>query len=109
MVRSIHFCMNEQLGTEFSLSEKEHQKCPRCGMEDSKSGCCSDEQSVVKLETNHQGSDVSFEAPIFFLISLDLTHLVFDSKEVPCLGYRIFNDGNFCSVPIYIKHCSYLI
>ncbi len=109
MVKSIHYCMNEQLGTEFSLSEKEHKKCPRCGMEDSKSGCCSDEHSIVKLDTNHQGSDLNFEAPLFFLISLDLTYLVIDSLEASSPDARIVDEVDVSSVPIYVKHCSYLI
>lgn len=109
MVRSIHFCMNQQLGTEFSLGEKEHKKCPRCGMEDSKSSCCSDEQSVVKLDTNHYGSDVSFESPLFFLISLDLTHLIINSFEASSPDNKILGEVDISSVPIYVRHCSYLI
>ena len=71
MVRSIHFCMNKVVDSEISLSDKSHEKCPKCGMEEKRTGCCSDEQSIVKLDTNHQSSEVGFEAPIFFLISLE--------------------------------------
>ena len=108
MVRSIHFCMNKVVDSEISLSDKSHEKCPKCGMEEKRTGCCSDEQSIVKLDTNHQSSEVGFEAPIFFLITLEATCFV-ESISFTKASFHKDLIREFSSVPIYKRDCSYLI
>jgi hypothetical protein len=109
MVRSIHYCMDKVVGSEISLSDNSQEKCPKCGMEDEQKSCCSDQQSIVKLDTNHHSSEIAYETPVFFLITLDeplfKKNTFFRKKTVQgeflCYGSS--------SLPIYKRDCSYLI
>lgn len=109
MVRNMHFCMNELSGSELSLSANENKKCDRCGMVEKEKGCCSHEQSIVKLDSNHQSSEVTFEVPIFFLISLELPNFNPDVLATSLSNHAVNNFLEPSSVPIYLMDCSFLI
>ncbi len=59
----IHYCMGEQAGVE--LYGTGDDKCGRCGMTDTKTGCCHDEYKLYKLEDSHKSvsNDISISAP----------------------------------------------
>lgn len=109
MVRSIHLCMNKVVGAEISLTHKSHNACPKCGMAEEEKSCCAEEQSIVKLDSNHQSSEIGFEAPIFFLISFENSDFIENSlhRDAP-IHLDNFLWKSF-SVPIYKRDCSYLI
>ena len=65
-------------------------------------------ESIVKLDTNHQSSEVGFEAPIFFLIALEATCFV-ESISFTKASFHKDLIPEFSSVPIYKRDCSYLI
>ncbi len=48
----IHYCMGKQAGIE--LYGSGNDRCGRCGMTDTKSGCCHDEYRFYKLEDSHK-------------------------------------------------------
>lgn len=48
----IHYCMGKRAGVE--LYGTGSDKCGRCGMTDTKSGCCHDEYKLYKLDDSHK-------------------------------------------------------
>ena len=58
----IHYCMGKQAGVEFYGTGND--TCGKCGMKDTKTGCCHDEHKFVKLADSHKNvyNDISFEA-----------------------------------------------
>ncbi len=49
----VHYCMGEKVKTEF-FSNKEDEKCGRCGMKEKKGGCCTDELKFYKISDSHK-------------------------------------------------------
>jgi hypothetical protein len=43
----------------WSLWHEKDNKCGECGMTEKKGGCCKDEQKQVKLDTDHQKSNLA--------------------------------------------------
>jgi len=65
IVVNFHYCMNKLAST--TLFAKKSKVCSRCGMKMHKgNGCCHDETTVVKLQTEHNKAQVSHEiaAPV---------------------------------------------
>ncbi len=48
----IHYCMGKKAGVEFYGSSAD--KCGKCGMKDTKTGCCHDEHKFYKLSDSHK-------------------------------------------------------
>lgn len=63
----IHYCMGSKAGVEFYGGHSE--KCGKCGMKESKAGCCNDEHKFYKLEDLHKkaSNEVSFDAPVVII------------------------------------------
>ena len=49
----VHYCMGEKVKVEF-FSNKEDEKCGRCGMKEKKGGCCTDELKFYKISDSHK-------------------------------------------------------
>jgi hypothetical protein len=58
----IHYCMGKKAGVEFYGSDSD--KCGKCGMKDTKTGCCHDEHKFYKLNDSHKSvsNDINFTA-----------------------------------------------
>lgn len=58
----IHYCMGKQAGVE--LYGTGNNKCGKCGMTDTRSGCCHDEYKFYKLEDSHKlvSNDITIAA-----------------------------------------------
>jgi hypothetical protein len=63
---NMHYCMNRFDSIKLYTEKSEY--CGKCGMHAQKHGCCHDEVSIVKLDDDHQASQLSFtsEIPAFF-------------------------------------------
>jgi hypothetical protein len=48
----VHYCMKKYAG--ISFLQNKNQACQKCGMKNSKNGCCKDEQKKILLKTDHQ-------------------------------------------------------
>lgn len=60
----IHYCMGKKAGVE--LYGSDNDKCGRCGMTESKGGCCHDEHQFYKIDDSHKNvsNDLSFTTPV---------------------------------------------
>lgn len=58
----IHYCMGKKAGVEFYGSSSD--RCGKCGMKDTKTGCCHDEHKFYKLNDSHKtvSNDINFAA-----------------------------------------------
>lgn len=58
----IHYCMGQKAGVEFYGSSSD--RCGKCGMKDTKTGCCHDEHKFYKLNDSHKtvSNDINFAA-----------------------------------------------
>ena len=58
----IHYCMGKKAGVEFYGSSS--STCGKCGMKDTKTGCCHDEHKFYKLNDSHKtvSNDINFSA-----------------------------------------------
>lgn len=56
----IHYCMGKKAGVGFYGSSSD--KCGKCGMKDTKTGCCHDEHKFYKLNDSHKtvSNDINF-------------------------------------------------
>jgi len=80
----IHYCMGEKSGLDFYASGS--NTCSRCGMEEKKGGCCSDDHKFYKLADEHKNVTndhtfkIPFPAPLFnFQYSHENTVLLISS------------------------------
>ncbi len=48
----VHYCMKKFAG--ISLLQGANEACKKCGMKNTKSRCCKDEQKKILLKTDHQ-------------------------------------------------------
>lgn len=108
----LHYCMGKLLGV--SLVEKDSRKCGKCGMEKTaapKKSCCKDEHKLIKLENDHTVSAFIqiMQAPVVF-------------QPVPCYeteapaitsSQELFPPSHAPpysgDVPLFIRHCVFLI
>jgi len=65
----IHYCMGKKAGVEFYGSSGD--KCSKCGMTDTKTGCCNDEHKFYKLQDSHKSvsNDINFTADEMALVN----------------------------------------
>lgn len=72
----VHFCMGKELGVNFYQAAS--SKCSKCGMAEKKDGCCRDEHSFHKLNSDHQNPAVSHITTILFA---DISHADFNFEQ----------------------------
>ncbi len=71
----IHYCMGKKAGVEFFGSTSD--KCGKCGMKDTKTGCCHDEHKFYKLNDSHKtvSNDINFSAGEIIIVN---DHYLYD-------------------------------
>ncbi len=110
MVKSIHFCMDKVVNTQLGFVTIHQEKCKLCGMKTTDNGCCSDEQSVIKMASSHQASFVEFYFPACYFPPSDLFPLrrvyVEPNKLARTVSLGVSSPP---VVPKYIRYCSFLI
>lgn len=76
----IHYCMGKKAGVEFYGSDSD--KCGKCGMKDTKTGCCHDEHKFYKLNDSHKSvsNDINFTADETALVN---DHYQYDWQVPP--------------------------
>ena len=58
----LHYCMNKLVS--WGFTDKTPAKCGKCGMsKHGNTGCCHDEQKVIKVAKDHKISENSFSLP----------------------------------------------
>ncbi len=74
----IHYCMGKKAGVEFYGSSSD--KCGKCGMKDTKNGCCHDEHKFYKLSDSHKivSNDIHFAADEFAVVN---DHFLYDWQK----------------------------
>lgn len=83
----IHYCMGKRAGVEFYGTAND--KCGKCGMKDTKKGCCHDEHKFIKIEDSHKNvyNDISFSAGEIALLT-----------EYPVYNWQMANDATVAQV-----------
>ena len=87
VVLNVHYCMGNISSVDVDNFKSE--KCDKCGMENSSSGCCHSELKVVKVDYSHKASTVAYnlEVPVSdaaVQVSLiDISKLVSYKMEKP--------------------------
>ena len=56
---NVHYCMGQLASVDYG-HEAEGGNCGKCGMPDDNNACCHTESTLVKLQDDHQLSDVHF-------------------------------------------------
>jgi hypothetical protein len=54
---NVHYCMGEIASVEFH--ENESKSCNKCGMEERKGGCCSNEKQFYKYDDSYKSKESS--------------------------------------------------
>lgn len=109
----MHYCMGELAG--WGLGHTESKTCSKCGMENAETkenGCCNDEHTFLKNNTDQKVTESTFREiqlvttalPAFFIpiLSFDYTRVTKTNpiSHIPPLDHV---------VPIYIFDCIYRI
>ncbi len=69
----VHYCMKKYAG--ISFLHNKNQACKKCGMKNTKNGCCKDEQKKILLKTDHQqGLNTFVKTPPAQKIAFALFH-----------------------------------
>lgn len=109
MVMNVQYCF-EKIASVTIEGFGEDKSC--CTNSPKKSGCCSNEFKVVKVDVSHAPSsaDYKFEAPVLFLTSLiscTLTPVLLSPVEP--LQFSDSSPPLTAATPIYIKNCVFRI
>src|SRR6516225_7696249 len=80
-----HFCMDRY--TSFGLYQPAGSLCHVCGMHAKKKGCCHDEVKIVKIQSDHQTTSVSWslknvQIPLTFNLSTFSNNLLKETSLV---------------------------
>ena len=109
-----HYCMDRYVETTFW--QKDMGKCSICGMEQSKSAkknCCKEEHKQVKLEKDHQAAEWNFQqTPLFATAILPTSYAIQPGLRLVNLAIHLpVNNAppTDTYLPIYVRHCTYLI
>ena len=74
----LHYCMNELVHLNFWKNS--NKKCGKCGMIETKNGCCEDKEVQLKLDVEHQKSIITqLQGLINITTILYLPHIDFKS------------------------------
>lgn len=100
----LHYCMGNKAGMELYGSSSD--KCGKCGMTDSKSGCCHDEFKFYKLNDSHKlvSNDFGFSSNIPAVIS---EYFVYDwqlSENSNLFSNNYFIPPDFNKPPLRIMN-----
>ena len=107
MAMEIHFCMGERTG--FGLYSTSEDTCARCGMKETKGGCCSDEQKFIKLSEDHKNSTAYYVDPVLYVLP-DLSEYYYNHKLSPVYK-ATFRSQAFADSgpPLYLSNCVFRI
>jgi hypothetical protein len=91
----IHYCMGERAGVNYY--ESENDTCSKCGMKESKRGCCHNEHRFHKLEDSHKNvyNDINLTAGAFIFTT---TYALYDWQLIK---NRYSKPGHYNSPPLY--------
>jgi hypothetical protein len=109
----LHYCMGKQVG--FSFSPDESEKCPRCGMKntDRDTGCCKDEQKVIKSEKNQKLTDLTYLSSLqkkFITVSASFRPYIVNAGYFNLICKSAAHDPPWArTVPVHIMNCLLLI
>jgi len=105
----IHYCMGKKAGVDIYKVES-NSKCGRCGMKDTKSGCCKDEHKFYKLSSDHQSSVNDFHYDVPF-VAIPHEYISFQSEGSLLSLTRSALHNNSPpykpGTPIYIRNCNF--
>jgi len=97
----IHYCMGERAGVDFYVETS--SKCGKCGMKETKGGCCSDEHQFYKLADAHKHITNDLDLGIQFSDIPSYHSLIpkpVEDKRLPLLSSALSPPPR--QVPIYL-------
>lgn len=106
----IHYCMDKLVN--MTLTKEDDKKCSKCGMEDNDTGCCKKIARQLAPDSDHKAADAgypglqapAYAAPVY--LAVPSAPLLTTLSE----AYPIANaPPGAVAVPLFIRHCSYLI
>lgn len=106
----IHYCMGEKAGVDF-FATAESKKCGKCGMKDTKSGCCNDEHKFYKLDNAHKNVQVD-QAPLINFVEISTIHYSYDLDWSNTNTLSVPNNNSppiLENIPIYLRNCLFRI
>jgi hypothetical protein len=56
---NVHYCMGTISG--WGIGHHQSKSCSKCGMEESKGGCCKDENKIFKINTDQKSNESVFQ------------------------------------------------
>ena len=104
----IHYCMGKKIGVDLFHSGSD--TCGKCGMTESKTGCCSDDYKFLKLQDEHKntGNQIAFNSEITSVISFfnqfDSSRLIPTAKLFKNYSLQFDTGPTIC-----IKNCVFRI
>jgi hypothetical protein len=104
---SVHYCMDSFDSAQ--LGNTENEKCGRCGMHKA-DGCCRDEVTVVKLQTDHlagQAVSVTLTSPEIEHHQTNYLVLPFKNFTVNC--YSVAHSPPLDEQDTYLENCVFRI
>jgi hypothetical protein len=110
IVVNMHYCMNEFDSAQ--LFAEKTEVCGKCGMHTSDSdGCCHDEIKVVKLENDHNVSQLNYEIRSPEALPSNNTDLIPDlnSKLVQKITYLNHSPPLLSQQDSYLQNCVFRI
>jgi hypothetical protein len=115
----LHYCMGKLFS--WSLIDKDSKNCGQCGMPKSgmnghcmavKDGCCKDKHAHVQIDKDQKTTEsvYKFLTPSFVALPATMTTLSDGYTASYITGYHTTNaPPEPDKVPLFIRHCTFLI
>ncbi len=108
----VHYCMGEVASWGFGANQS--TVCGKCGMEEvigETTGCCNNEQQVIKLVNDQKVSEANFHFEQHYVEAITPQLARFSSQYFPSLSERIHPTSAppLRKVPLFLFNCIFRI